>query len=284
MVTSDRLRLTILGCGSSGGVPRLGGPDGGGNWGACDPNNPKNQRRRCALLVERLGPEGATRVLIDSGPDVRAQLLDARVATLDAVLFTHDHADHTHGVDDLRLVFFNIRRKLPIWADDRTFEMLQRRFGYVFKTPEGSLYPPILERYAIKRENDDPSRPWLPIVVHGAGGPIEARPFSVVHGGIEALGFRIGGAAYLPDVSAMTQEAWAAVEGLEIWILDALRYTPHPSHANLETALGWIEAAQPTRGILTNMHVDIDYATVAAETPAHVEPAFDGMVLEVAAI
>lgn len=285
------LRLTILGCGSSGGVPRLGGPDGTGNWGACDPENPKNRRRRCALLVERIGPGGVTRVLIDAGPDIREQLLSAKVATLDAVLITHDHADHIHGIDDLRLVFFNLRKRVPVWTDERTQAVLEQRFGYIFETPEGSLYPPILERFAIRREPSDgaagdgdlggAARPWREITIDGAGGPIPVLPFEVEHGAIPALGFRIGRAAYLPDVSAMTPEAWAAVTDLDLWILDALRYTPHPSHANLETALSWIAQARPKQAVLTNMHVDLDYAAVEAETPDGVTPAFDGMALAV---
>ncbi|MEO1329718.1 MAG: MBL fold metallo-hydrolase [Pseudomonadota bacterium] len=269
-------RFTILGCGSSGGVPRLGGPDGRGNWGACDPQNPKNRRRRCALLVERYGRGGATRVLIDAGPDLREQLLGARVSKLDAVLFTHDHADHTHGIDDLRLVFFHIRKRLAIWADAQTRPILERRFDYVFKTPEGSLYPPILDMKEIEEA-------WVeegvPVVVDGEGGPISAVPFPVLHGGIRALGFRIGDLAYLPDAHALTPAAWRAVDGLKVWIVDALRYTPHPSHANLETALGWIETARPERAVLTNMHVDLDYDQLEAETPAHVTPAYDNMVL-----
>ena len=273
---SSALHVTILGCGSSGGVPRLGGPDGAGIWGACDPDNPKNARRRCALLVERQGPEGVTRVLIDVGPDIRSQLLDARTSTLDAVLLTHDHADHTHGIDDLRQVVFNIKRRLPVWADAPTSEILFTRFRYVFETPPGSLYPPILEHFPIQR---DAAGGWEPVTIEGAGGAITATPFELVHGQQSALGFRIGGMAYTPDVNEMTDEAWAAVSDLDLWIVDALRYTKHPSHANLETALAWIERARPKLAVLTNMHVDLDYERVAAETPAHVVPAYDGMRL-----
>ncbi|MEO1292436.1 MAG: MBL fold metallo-hydrolase [Pseudomonadota bacterium] len=275
-VPPDDIRFTILGCGSSGGVPRLGGSDGLGQWGACDPSNPKNRRRRCSVLVERQGPEGVTRVLIDAGPDLREQLLSARIGTLDAVLFTHDHADHTHGIDDLRLVVFNIRRRLPVWMDAATRDILMTRFGYTFETPPGSLYPPILELNLIEKTGIDAP----PVRIDGAGGPIEAIPFRVEHGSIMALGFRIGGVAYLPDVSAMTEEAWAAVEALDLWILDALRYTPHPTHANVETALGWIDHAGPRRAILTNMHVDLDYETLSAEMPDRVTLAYDGRVLD----
>jgi phosphoribosyl 1,2-cyclic phosphate phosphodiesterase len=260
------LRFTILGCGSSGGVPRLGGL-----WGACDPDNPKNRRTRCSLLAERSGPEGTTRVLIDTSPDMRQQLLDAGVGLLDAVAFTHAHADHVHGIDDLRMVVFNRGARLPVWADAETEAALLDRFAYAFVQPPGSAYPPILDLNAI---NGD-------VRVDGAGGPLVLIPFRVRHGRGHALGFRIGGLAYLPDVSAMTAEAWAAVGNLDVWVIDALRYRPHPTHAHLALALEWIARARPRRAVLTNMHVDLDHDRVAAETPDHVTPAHDGMVIEI---
>jgi phosphoribosyl 1,2-cyclic phosphate phosphodiesterase len=258
------LTFTILGCGSSGGVPRLGG-----HWGACDPANPKNRRTRCSMLVTREGPVGTTRVLIDTSPDMRAQLLGAGVGTLDGVIYTHSHADHVHGLDDLRQIVFNLRRRLPVWADADTQEALFSRFGYAFVQPADSPYPPILDMNSIRG----------PFAVEGAGGPIEFRPIRVAHGAIDALGFRIGALAYLPDVSEIPEAAWAELQGLDCWVLDALRRTPHPTHVHLERALEWIERARPARAILTNMHVDLDYAEVEAETPAHVTPAFDGMTV-----
>lgn len=258
------LAVTILGCGSSGGVPRLGG-----HWGACDPENPKNHRRRCSVLIELTGPEGVTRVLIDSSPDLRMQMLDAGVGWLDGVVYTHQHADHVHGLDDLRMIVFNRRERLPVWADNETTEALISRFGYAFVQPEGSTYPPILELRLIDGA----------FKVEGPGGAIPFRPFHVVHGRINSLGFRIGNVAYLPDVSAMPDETWAELEGLECWILDALRYEPHPTHINYETALAWIARAAPRQAVLTNMHIDLDYATVAADVPAHVQPAYDGLRL-----
>ncbi|MEO0717377.1 MAG: MBL fold metallo-hydrolase [Pseudomonadota bacterium] len=279
-----KLRYTLLGSGASGGVPRLGGLDGSGNWGNCDPANPKNHRKRCALLVERIGANGVTRILVDAGPDIRQQLLDARVTHLDAVLFTHDHADHTHGLDDLRLVFFLMRRKLESWADARTREILFDRFGYAFETPPGSNYPAILNFNLIAQATQHCPHRFSPIRIAGAGGEIEALPFATAHGSMDALGFRFrnhgGDVAYLPDVSDMSDAAWEAVEDLEYWLLDALRYDPHPSHANLETALRWIEKARPKKAVLTNMNIELDYDRVAAETPAHVVPAYDGMVIE----
>ncbi len=258
------MRFTILGCGSSGGVPRLGG-----HWGACDPTNPKNHRRRCSMLVERVEGDAITRVLIDTSPDLRQQLLDAEVGELDAVIWTHSHADHVHGLDDLRMIVFNMRRRLPVWADGDTQNDLFSRFGYAFVQPDDSPYPPILDMHTIKGD----------VVIDGAGGAVTFSPFKVGHGSIDALGFRIGGLAYLPDVAQMTDEAWQAVEGLDCWILDALRRTPHPTHSHLDQSLEWIARAAPKRAVLTNMHNDLDYETLEAETPGHITPAYDGMVL-----
>lgn len=261
----DRLRATILGCGSSGGVPRLGGL-----WGACDPGNPKNRRRRCSLLLERIGAEGTTRVLIDTSPDMRAQLLDAGIGELDAVVYTHSHADHVHGIDDLRMIVFNTRKRLQVWADSATQDALLSRFGYAFVQPAGSPYPPILDLNTIHG----------PFAIEGAGGALELTPFRVDHGSMDALGFRVGGLAYLPDVIRIYEPSWPVLEGLECFIIDALRYKPHPTHAHVGLALEWIERLAPRRAVLTNLHIDLDHDVLEAETPAHVAAAYDGMVLE----
>jgi phosphoribosyl 1,2-cyclic phosphate phosphodiesterase len=258
------LRFTILGCGSSGGVPRLGG-----DWGDCDPANPKNRRRRCSLLVERETTEGVTRVLIDTSPDMRDQLLDAGVGVLDGVVFTHSHADHTHGIDDLRQVVFNLRHRLSVWADGPTQDALISRFGYAFVQPVDSPYPPILDLHGIDG----------PVEVPGAGGVVRLVPFRADHGSMEALGFRIGGLAYLPDAVAIPEETWPVLQGLECWVVDALRRNPHPTHAHLAMTLGWIDRARPAQAVLTNMHLDMDYETLRAELPPQIRPAYDGMVL-----
>ncbi|MDX8348432.1 MBL fold metallo-hydrolase [Cognatiyoonia sp. IB215446] len=262
---TDRIAFRILGCGSSGGVPRLGGL-----WGACDPDNPKNIRRRCSMLITRSGADGETRVLVDTSPDMRSQLLEAGVGTLDAVVYTHAHADHVHGLDDLRMIVFNMRERLQVWADGDTSNDLLGRFGYAFVQPKGSPYPPILELNAIDGD----------IMVNGAGGLITLTPFEVEHGSIEALGFRVGDVAYLPDVSDIPEPAWPQLQNLDCWIVDALRRDPHPTHAHLAKTLEWIAQARPKQAVLTNMHNDLDYATVAAETPDHIQPAYDGMTLE----
>ncbi len=259
-----QMRFTVLGCGSSGGVPRLGG-----HWGDCDPANPKNRRRRCSLLVERIEGAAITRVLIDTTPDMHHQLLDANIGTLDAVVYTHSHADHVHGIDDLRQIVMNQRARLPVWADAPTQDQLLSRFAYAFVQPEGSPYPPMLDLHAIHGAFE----------ISGAAGPIGFQPFTVDHGSMNALGFQVAGLAYLPDVVAIPEAAWPHLMGLKVWILDALRRTPHPTHAHLALSLEWIARANPAQAVLTNMHLDMDYATLVAELPDHISPAYDGLQL-----
>jgi len=262
------LRLTILGCGTSGGIPRIGD-----NWGACDPANPRNRRLRCSLLVERRHGDGRkTVVLVDTSPDMRQQLLEAGIGWVDAVLYTHDHADHTHGIDDLRVIGFNGRRRVDVYYDERTGAVLRRRFGYCFETAPGSNYPPILDGH--------PIAPGVPVSVEGEGGSIPVMPFLQHHGEIDTIGFRFGNIAYSCDIKGLPARSYDCLADLDVWIVDALRYTPHPSHFSLEATLTAIERVKPRRAVLTHMHVDLDYETLRRALPENVEPAFDGMVLE----
>jgi phosphoribosyl 1,2-cyclic phosphate phosphodiesterase len=260
-------RLRILGCGSSGGVPRVG-PSG---WGKCDPSEPRNRRRRCAILIEREGPGGLTTVLVDAGPDLREQLLDAAVERLDALLLTHAHADHIHGLDDVRPLVITARRRLPTFMDAATSAKLRQGFGYLLETPPGSNYPPLLIENRLT--------PGETVEIAGLGGAVVATPFRLAHGEIDALGFRFGGIAYTPDLIDIPPESLPHLEGLDVWIIDALRHAPHPSHLTVEQALGWIARMKPKRALLTNLHTDLDYRTLAASLPPGVEPAYDGMSL-----
>jgi phosphoribosyl 1,2-cyclic phosphate phosphodiesterase len=260
-------RFTLLGTGSSGGCPRVGPV-----WGNCDPSNPKNRRRRCALLVERSGARGRTTVLVDTPPDLREQLLDAPVATLDGVLFTHDHADHTHGIDDLRAIFFNTKRRVWVWADTATRKTLEARFDYCFQQRSGSLYPAILQAHDIT--------PPEPVRIDGRGGAIEAVPIQQEHGDIPSLGFRFGNVAYSPDISGLPESSIPLLQGLDLWIIDALRATPHPSHFSVQQALAWVARVGAKRAILTHMTVELDYETLRRQLPPNVEVGYDGMVVE----
>ena len=261
------LAVTILGCGSSGGVPRVAQ-----GWGVCDPENPRNRRRRCSILVEQAGPEGVTRVLVDTSPDLREQLIDARVKHLDAILMTHGHADHTNGIDDVRPLVLHMRRKLDIHMDEATSSVVRRAFGYIFDTPEGSQYPPLL--------HDRRIRAGKACHIEGAGGVLEAMPLRLDHGEIESLGFRFGNVAYTPDVKTIFPETYPHLEGLDLWIIDALRYTRHPTHFSLDEALDMISLFRPKRAILTNLGSEVDYAILRTELPDNVEPAHDMMRVE----
>lgn len=260
--------ITILGCGSSGGVPRVAQ-----GWGDCDSANPKNRRRRCSVLLRQEGNDGTTNVLIDTSPDVRDQLMDANVMHLDGIVYTHDHADHCHGIDDVRPLVIHNRRRIDAFMDEVTGRGLIERFGYIFRTPQGSDYPPILmERYI---------EAGTAFEVNGAGGALPLKPFRLVHGNIDALGLRVGNIAYTPDVSAIPETALDDLTGLDLWIIDALRIKPHPTHFHLEQSLEWIARMKPKSAVLTNLHSDLDYGKLCRELPDHIRPAFDGMILEI---
>ena len=265
----EQVRFTFLGTGSSGGVPRVGN-----DWGDCDPSEPRNRRRRCCALLD-VGPletpDTCTRILIDSSPELREQLLDVGLQHLDALVYTHDHADQSHGIDDVRALALRMRRRVPTYMDTRTASTLTERFSYCFKGHGG--YPPILDRQA-------DIVPLEPFTITGEGGPVTLLPVEQMHGRIMSLGFRIGNLAYCNDLHDFPEESLEALTGLDTLILDALRYTPHPSHAHLERALDWIERLAPKEAWLTNLHIDMDYQTLCKELPDHVRPAYDGLALE----
>lgn len=265
------LRFTLLGTGSSGGVPRIDG-----DWGQCDPTEPRNRRLRCSLLVQRWEhapgpPESATTLLIDTAPDLREQALQCGLKHVDGVLYSHDHADQSHGIDDLRALALSSRRRISVWMDAPTRQSLRTRFGYCFEGGKG--YPQILDDVA-------ELIPGLPVRVVGPGGEIEAIPLAQQHGPIPSLGFRFGQAAYSNDVSHLPDESLEALQGLDVWMVDALRYAPHPSHFHLDESLAVIRKLGPKRAILTNLHVDMDYQRLRRELPEGVEPAYDGLAFE----
>jgi phosphoribosyl 1,2-cyclic phosphate phosphodiesterase len=267
-MVADRLRFTVLGCGSSPGTPRIIG-----DWGDCDPANPKNRRLRAAAMFERIaGHGGVTRVVVDTGPDFREQMLAARVRRLDAVVYTHAHADHIHGIDDLRGYWLQQRRLIDVHADRETLDRLLAGFRYCFETPPGGNYPPILRANQIA--------PFHPFTVAGEGGDLVFEPLAQIHGDSVSLGLRVGPVAYCPDVSGFPPETVARLDGLGLLVIDALQYRSHPSHFSLREALAWIERLRPEQAVLTHMHTPLDYDRVMKETPVNVGPAHDGLALE----
>lgn len=261
------LRITILGCGSSGGVPRIGG-----DWGACDPNEPKNRRRRCSLLVEKGEGENWTRLLVDTSPDIYDQFYGKDIDWLDGVFYTHHHADQSHGINDLRAFFLNRFKTLQVYMDSFCAGILGKRFNYCFEEVEGG-YPKFLALNVLDAGQS--------VKVEGAGGQISVLPFELNHGPINVLGFCFDGkVAYSPDVVEVPADSFALLTNLDCWIVDALRREPHPTHAHLDKTLAWIDRVRPKSAVLTNMHIDLDYQTLKKELSGlemKVEPAFDGM-------
>jgi len=272
MPEAQHIVATIMGCGSSGGVPRIGG-----HWGVCDPDNPRNRRSRCSLLIEGFsaGSDEPTRIIVDTGCDLREQLLRAEVDRVEAVLYTHEHADHTHGIDDLRVLALNNRKRVDVYFSAEAANRIVPSFAYCFTAPPGSGYPPILNQHLIEAGK--------PLTVDGPGGSISILPFRQDHGDIYSLGFRVGGFAYSCDLSGIPEVSRGAVSGLDTWVLDALRPTPHPSHLSLSEALELVEDLKPRHAVLTNLHIDLDYVQTDAMTPEHVRPAFDGLQIDITA-
>lgn len=261
------LRVTILGCGGSGGVPLLGGEGEAGNWGDCDPEEPRNRRTRTSAVVE--GPDGG-RLLVDAGPDLRAQLLAVGVARLDGVLFTHAHADHILGIDDLRQVNRVVGRELPAYGTRATLSRLDDRFDYAFIGPTA----PFFFRPALAAQR----------VEYGqrlAAAGMELQLFRQDHGVMDTLGLRIGRFAYSTDVVLLPDESLPFLEGLDTWVVGCFQRRPHKVHANLDQVLEWVERLKPRRTVLTHMSTEMDYRTLLRELPPGIEPGFDGMVLRI---
>ena len=267
-----KLEAIILGCGSSGGVPRIGG-----DWGVCDPDDPRNRRSRCSILVRysETGEGPTTDVLVDTSPDLREQMLISNIGRLDALVFTHDHADQCHGIDDIRAVAYRMRTQIPTYMDALTATELTKRFSYCFETPEGRVHPPILNAKVTMVAGKS-------FEIDGPGGKLSILPVEVSHGPTPSLGFIFNGKlGYTPDVHEIDDAALSHFDGVDTWICDALRYHPHPTHTHADRTLSWQARTSARRMVLTNLHIDMDYKTLAAELPGTQEPAVDGMVVSV---
>ena len=269
---TGNIEVTILGCGSSGGVPRVGG-----DWGACDPNEPKNRRTRCSLWVEywegdtKPERDKCTSVLIDTSPDLREQLLAIEIKRLDALFFTHEHADQTHGIDDLRALAYRMRQRVPTYMDQHTHDHVYERFKYCFEMPEGRVHPPILELKDLIKPGDVHQ-------VEGPGGVLDIAVLGLSHGPTPALGFLIGNKiAYTPDVHDISNQTLGTLEDIPIWIMDGLRYSGHPTHAHVDKGLSWIARTRTRKAILTNLHIDMDYNVLKSELTGNHTVAYDGM-------
>jgi phosphoribosyl 1,2-cyclic phosphate phosphodiesterase len=256
--------ITILGCGASAGVPVIGN-----GWGNCDPANPKNRRRRSSIFIEY----DATRLLVDTSPDLREQLIDAKIDQFDAIFYTHEHADHTHGIDDLRVIYYlNNQQSIPVYSDERCLNELQQRFPYLFGIGQNPATPEdfnaFLEPHIISTE---------PFSI----GDIPMVPFLQDHGTITSLGFRIDDFAYSTDAVHLDETAFKMLEGTRLWVVDCLRMTPSKVHAHLDRTLEWIERVQPEQAYLTQMSKDLDYDTLCKLLPSHIRPAYDGLVIKI---
>ncbi len=265
MAGQPRIRVTLLGTGPSQGVPAIGGADGRGDWGDCDPAEPRNRRRRTAALLEG----GGTRLLVDAGPDCRQQLLDAGVGTVDGVAFTHAHADHVTGLDELRQANRNAGQGIAAFGFPETLKELQERFGYAFRGPSRGFFRPDLRAHEV-----------LPGQDHHLGS-LSFKALEQDHAVMRTMGLRCGPFAYSTDVVRMPEPTLAALRGVRVWVIGCFRLTAHPVHAGLAEVLGWQAAIRPERIILTHMSSAMDWARLRAELPPGIEPGHDGMVIEV---
>ena len=254
------MRIVVLGCGTSSGVPQIGC-----RCAVCRSTDPRNRRRRCALYIEHAG----TRILIDTPPDLREQCLAADIDGVDAILYTHPHADHTNGIDDVRALNQLTEQVLDAHGEAATLDRIRERFGYAFLPPEWDkgFYRPALRACVI----DGPFRV----------GALEIVPLAQRHGRGRSTGFRFGPFAYSTDCDHLPEASFETLAGIDVWLVDALRDRPHPSHAHLDRTLEWINRVRPARALLTHMSHEVDYADWIARLPPGVEPAVDGMVLEV---
>ena len=257
----------MLGCGGSAGVPQLGGADGTGDWGACDPTDPRNRRTRSSIVVQG---EGGERLLIDCSPDMRAQLLACAVPQVDAILFTHAHADHVLGIDDVRILNRIVKRPIEAFAETRTIAELDRRFDYAFKawTTQPQFFRPTLIKRPIAFGD----------VVETCG--MRVRTFEQDHGYVSTVGFRVDGFGYSTDVAALDERAFAILQGVDTWVVDCFQRGRHTTHANVEQVIAWFEQVKPGRMILTHMGFDMDWAWLKKRLPTDIEPGFDGMLIE----
>ncbi|MEM7070254.1 MAG: MBL fold metallo-hydrolase [Pseudomonadota bacterium] len=251
------MRITLLGCGTSSGVPRLAY-----GWGACDPLEPRNQRMRSSVLIHH----NTKNILIDTTPDFRTQALIHQIKKIDAVIYTHSHGDHIHGIDDIRSFANKQKQAIPAYMDQATWEDLKNRFCYVFEDLSNGAYPPIMKAHIVK-----------PSSINIASSNVQL--FKQHHGQITSLGIRIGDFAYSTDVSQLDDTAFECLEGIDVWVLDALQLAPHPTHTHLEQSLKWIDRVKPKHAILTHMNNGMDYQTLKNILPSNVEPGYDGMVI-----
>lgn len=258
------MRVTILGCGGSDGLPRIGGPYGAGDWGVCDPDEPRNRRTRSSIHIETNG----LGLLVDTSPDLRQQLLANRIGRVDAILYTHVHADHCHGINEVRrLTALSDRKPMPVYGSPETLSDITTRFAYIFESRSGSPYRPVAEAHEISGL----------FAVHG----VDVAAFEQDHGfGQVTTGYRIGPMAYSTDLVRLDDEAFDALRGIDLWIVDCLQEAPHPTHANLELVLSWLERVDPKRAVLTHMSHDLDYRTLLQKCPAGVEPGYDGLTVD----